>query len=128
MKCFKKKKKQWKGVNNAHKIFLEYQKIEHLQRFPTLLKALPLPARPTVTSRLSPTSTPLLTVLWHAGHRPFLKYTKNTLLPKGLPASCSLHTCAPHSTNTHKLTSWTLLKRHFLREGYHDYPSKMQAP
>lgn len=27
-----------------------------------------------------------------------------------------------------RLTFWTLLKHHFLREGYHDYPSKMQAP
>ena len=55
--------------NNAHKIFLEYQKKENLQQFPTLLKAKPEHITtaykvPPLPLRFSLTRTPLLTVLW----------------------------------------------------------------
>ena len=66
----KKKKRQWKGVNNDHKIFLEYQKTEHLERFPTLLKELPRPTSSHCHLSIFCDSTPLLTVLWHTGHLP----------------------------------------------------------
>ena len=55
---------------------------------------------PTVTSRSS--LTLLLCSQCSGTLATSLKYTKNTLPPKGLPTSCSLHTSAPHSTNTHK--------------------------